>query len=189
MERSNLGGLRLAAGIDRITLVVGRLVSWLAFIMVLLGAGNAIFRYLGRFVGRSLSSNAWLELQWYLFSLIFLLGAAYALQQDSHVRVDVLFARLSDRGRTWINIIGSLVLLFPFCAFMLWSSWPVVRNSWTIREVSPDPGGLPRYPLKAVILLCFVLLALQGMSELIKEIDRLRRHAAGTYTDHHVEGL
>jgi TRAP-type mannitol/chloroaromatic compound transport system permease small subunit len=189
MERSNGGWLRLAAGIDRITMWVGRVVSWLAFVMVLLGAGNAIFRYLGRFVGRSLSSNAWLELQWYLFSLIFLLGAAYGLQQDSHVRVDVLFARVSDRARTLINIAGSLLLLFPFCIFMLWSAWPVVRNSWTIHEVSPDPGGLPRYPLKAVILICFALLALQGISELIKDIDKLRRHAAGTYADHHVEGL
>jgi TRAP-type mannitol/chloroaromatic compound transport system permease small subunit len=189
MEQSNRGWLRLAAGIDRITVAVGRLVSWMAFLMVVLGAGNAVLRYLGRFAGRSLSSNSWLELQWYLFSLIFLLGAAYALQQDSHVRVDVLFARLSARARTWINIVGTLLLLFPFCAFMLWSSLPVVRNSWRIREVSPDPGGLPRYPLKAVILLCFGLLALQGISELIKEIDRLRRHAARGYAEHHVEGL
>jgi len=189
MEQGKRGWLRLAAGIDRITLAVGRLVSWLAFFMVLLGAGNAVLRYSGRFVGRSLSSNSWLELQWYLFSLIFLLGSAYALQQDSHVRVDVLFARLSDRARGWINIIGTLLLMFPFCGFMLWSAFPVVRNSWRIHEMSPDPGGLPRYPLKAVILLCFALLALQGVSELIKEIDRLRRHATAGYAEHHVEGL
>jgi TRAP-type mannitol/chloroaromatic compound transport system permease small subunit len=189
MEQGNAGWLRLAGAIDRMTRVVGRIVSWLTFFMILLGAGNAVLRYMGRFVGRSLSSNAFLETQWYLFSLIFLLGAPWALQQDAHVRVDVLFARVSDRARAWINIIGSVVLLLPFCAFALFTSWPVVRNSWRIHETSPDPGGLPRYPLKAVVLLCFALLALQGISELIKEIHKLRAHKDAPYTDHHVEGI
>jgi TRAP-type mannitol/chloroaromatic compound transport system permease small subunit len=157
--------------------------------MVLLGAFNAVARYLGRFVGRSLSSNAYLEAQWYLFSLIFLLGAAYALQRDAHVRVDVLFARCSARVRSWINILGTILLLVPFCIFVIWSSLPAVRNSWRIREVSPDPGGLPRYPLKALILVCFGLLLLQAVSELIKEIAKLRSHEAAAYADHHVEGV
>jgi len=189
MERKNRGWLRLAAVIDRVTRLVGNVVAWLVVVMVVLGAGNAGLRYLGRFVGRSLSSNAFLEAQWYLFSLIFLLGAAYALQQDAHVRVDVLFARYSERVRSWINILGALLLLLPFCAFALWTSWPVVRNSWAIGEVSPDPGGLPRYPLKAVVLVSFALLALQGISELIKEIHRLRGHTVVTYEDHRAEGV
>jgi TRAP-type mannitol/chloroaromatic compound transport system permease small subunit len=189
MEHSTRGWLRLAVAIDRLTLLVGRIVSILALVMVLLGAGNAILRYLGRFVGRSLASNAFLEAQWYLFSVIFLLGAPWALQLDAHVRVDVLFAKLTDRARSWINIIGSLVLLLPFCAFAIWTAWPVVRNSWSIHEVSPDPGGLPRYPLKALVLVCFALLALQGISELIKEVHKLRSHAGDAYHDHHVEGV
>lgn len=189
MDERPSGWMRVAATIDRITAGTGRIVGWLAVVMVVLGAFNAIARYLGRFTGRNLSSNAYLEAQWYLFSLIFLLGAAYALQRDAHVRVDVLFARFSDTVRAWINILGTIFLLIPFCIFVLWSSWPAVRNSWSIREVSPDPGGLPRYPLKAVILLCFLLLLLQAVSELIKEIRKLRAHDRSGYEDHHVEGV
>lgn len=173
--------LRVAAVIDRLSERVGRAASWLTLLMVLIGAFNAIARYLGRFVGVQLSSNGWLELQWYLFSLIFLLAAAYALRTDSHVRVDVLFARISDRGRAWINVIGTAALLIPFCIFMLVVSWSTVRNSWAIREVSSDPGGLPRYPLKTFILVCFALLLLQAVAELIREIAALRR---GTPTEH-----
>ncbi len=180
--------LGLSASIDRFTVRTGKLVSWLAVIMVLIASYNAIVRYAGRFLGLNLSSNAYIEAQWYLFSLIFLLGAAYALQQDAHVRVDVLFGRLSPRARTWINVLGTVLLLVPFCIFLLWTSWPVVANSWRVREVSPDPGGLPRWPLKAVIPICFVLLLLQGVSELIKEIARLRGlHPMGE--EHHVEGV
>lgn len=173
--------LRVAGVIDRLSDRIGRVTSWLALIMVLVGAFNAIFRYLGRFLGVQLGSNSWLELQWYLFSLLFLLGAAYALRYDAHVRVDVLFARLSDRARAWINIAGTVLLLLPFTIFMLIVSWPTVRNSWGIREVSSDPGGLPRYPLKTFLLVCFALLFLQGISELIKEIHALR---TGTPAEH-----
>lgn len=142
--------------------------------MILIGAYNAIVRYLGRFIGYNLSSNLYLELQWYIFSVLFLLGASYALKEDAHVRVDVLYGRLSNRGRAWIDVIGGVLFLLPFSAFVLFVSWPSVRNSWQIREVSPDPGGLPRYPLKAVILACFVLLILQGLSQLIKDIETIR---------------
>ncbi|MCB1032365.1 MAG: TRAP transporter small permease subunit [Acidobacteria bacterium] len=142
--------------------------------MVLLGAFNALGRYLGRFLGTNLSSNAYIELQWYMFSLIFLLGAGLALKADSHVRVDVLFGRLGARARIWIDLLGTLFFLLPFCFFGLWVCWPSVANSWRVWEGSPDPGGLPRYPIKTVILLCFILLLLQGVSELIKGIARLR---------------
>ncbi len=120
---------------------------------------------------------------------MFLLGAAYALQRDAHVRVDVLFARFSARIRNWINILGTILLLVPFCVFVLWTTWPAVRNSWRVREMSPNPGGLPVYPIKAVILVCFVLLLLQAVSELIKDIHHLRAHDAPAYEDHHVEGV
>ena len=160
--------------VDRITGGLGRLISWLAFAMVVIGAYNAIARYLGRFIGVNLSSNMYLELQWYLFSLIFLLGAGFALKENSHVRVDVIYGRLGAKARARINVIGSVFMLIPFCCFVLWVSWPSIRNSWAVLESSPDPGGLPRYPLKAVIIVAFVLLVAQGISELIKDIGILR---------------
>lgn len=158
--------LRMAVSIiDRLNDRIGGAIKWLALIMVLVGAFNALARYADRFTGISLSSNAYLDLQWYLFSLIFLLGAAYGLNHDYHVRVDVLYARLGKRGKAWIDLLGSVLFLIPFSIVMLWVSWAPVRNSWTIREVSPDPGGLPRYPIKAVILVSFLLLFLQGLSQ------------------------
>ena len=160
--------------VDRFTGRLGRLISWLTLAMILIGAYNAIARYLGRFIGVNLSSNLYLELQWYLFSLIFLLGAGFALKQNAHVRVDVLYGRLRRRARARIDVIGSVLMLIPFCIFVLWVSWPSIRNSWLVREGSPDPGGLPRYPLKAVIIVAFVLLLVQGISELVKDLRVLR---------------
>jgi TRAP-type mannitol/chloroaromatic compound transport system permease small subunit len=177
--------LRVAAGIDRLNDITGRAASWLALAMVLLGAFNAVARYLGRYVGVQLSSNAYLELQWYFFSLLFLLGGAYALRHDAHVRVDVLFARVTDRTRSWINLLGTSILLLPFCLFMLIVSVPTVRNSWMIRETSSDPGGLARYPLKAMILVCFSLLVLQGIAELIREVAALRGHVPSEHDRPH----
>ncbi|NKB88288.1 MAG: TRAP transporter small permease subunit [Acidobacteria bacterium] len=142
--------------------------------MVLIGAYNAVARYLGRGIGINLSSNAYLEAQWYLFSLVFLLGAAYTFKHDNHVRVDVLYGRLSRRGKTIINLIGTALFLLPFSIFSIWVSWPSVRNSWAVLEGSPDPGGLPRYPIKTMIIVAFVLLALQGVAELIRGVQLLR---------------
>ncbi|MXX71742.1 MAG: TRAP transporter small permease subunit [Gemmatimonadetes bacterium] len=147
----------------------------MALVMVLIGAYNAIARYLGRFIGVNLSSNLYLELQWYLFSLIFLLGAGFALRENAHVRVDVLYGRLRAGARAAINVVGAVVMLLPFSIFVLWVSWPSIRNSWAVREASPDPGGLPRYPLKAVIIVAFVLLLAQGVSEFLKDVAVLRR--------------
>lgn len=176
--------LRLASGIDGVNRVIGRFVQWLTVIMVVVGAFNALGRYASRYTPVTLTSNALIDLQWQLFSLVFLLGAAYALNRDVHVRVDVLYSRLSQRGRAWIDIAGTVLFLLPFCVLMLWMSWPAVRNSWGIREGSPDPGGLPRYPIKGAILLAFVLLFLQGVSQLIKLANAIRtgepvRGAAG----------
>jgi TRAP-type mannitol/chloroaromatic compound transport system permease small subunit len=166
--------LRVAAAIDRVNGWIGAGASWLVLAMVLIGAGNALARYLGRFAERNLSSNVWLELQWYLFSVLFLLAASWALREDAHVRVDVLYGRLPARARAWIDLVGGALLLLPFCLFVLWVSWPSVRSSWLVREGSPDPGGLPRYPLKAMILVAFALLLLQGVAEVVKSIARLR---------------
>jgi TRAP-type mannitol/chloroaromatic compound transport system permease small subunit len=159
--------------VDRLNDWIGRAAAWLVLAMVLLGAFNAVARYAGRWAGFNLSSNAYLELQWYLFSLVFLLGAAHTLRRDAHVRVDVLYGRLAPRTQVWIDVVGTLVFLVPFCLFVLWLSWPMVRNSWQVLEVSSDPGGLPRYPIKSVILVAFVLLLLQGIAEIARRIGRL----------------
>ena len=175
--------LGLSALIDRVNSAIGRLVRWLALAMVLVGSANAIFRYLGRFTGVDLSSNGYLEAQWYLFSLVFLLAASYTLRSDSHVRVDVLYSRLSKKGKAWINLAGGVLFLVPFCVLMIWVSWSWVGNSWEVMEVSPDPGGLPRYPLKTVIPITFVLLIFQGFSEIIKSLATIRGTENGPTPD------
>jgi len=167
---------RFVRVVDGLTERVGRAVSWLVLAMVLIGAYNAVARYLGRGLGVNLSSNAYLEAQWYLFSLVFLLGAAYTFKHDNHVRVDVLYGRLSKRGQLWIDLIGTVVFLLPFSLFTLWVSWPSVRNSWTVLEGSADPGGLPRYPIKSMILVAFALLVLQGIAEVVRRVRILRSH-------------
>ncbi len=157
---------------------IGTVLRWLVLAMVLVGAYNALARYASRWIGVPLASTALYELQWYLFSVIFLLGAAYGLLKDAHVRVDVVFERLPDRWRAGVDLVGTLLFLLPFSAVMLLVAWPPVRNSWRIREVSPDPGGLARYPIKALILVSFGLLFLQGISRLVKAAGALRRGEA-----------
>jgi len=166
--------LRLAHGIDRFSERTGRLLYWLTLVMVVIGSFNAIARYLDRYTGLSLSSNTYIELQWYLFSLLFLLGGAYTLKHNAHVRVDVLYSRLSPKGKAWVDLGGTVLFLIPFCVLMLWVSWPMVANSWAVHEISPDPGGLPRYPIKTAIPLAFVLLMIQGVAMLIKQVAILR---------------
>ncbi len=170
---------RFVAWTDRFNSRLGVAVSWLTLAMVAVGAYNAVVRYLGRFTGWNLSSNAYLELQWYMFSLVFLLGASYALLTGAHVRVDVIFSRLPERWRRRIDLWGSLLFLVPFAVFGLVMSWPAVRNSWAVLEVSSDPGGLPRYPIKSVLLVAFTLLALQGFAEAARNWLRLRALKAG----------
>jgi len=170
--------LGLARRVDALNRRIGRLVAWLTFAMVLVGAFNAVARYFDRAAGGGLSSNAYVELQWYLFSLVFLLGAPYTLRSNAHVRVDVLYGRLPERGRAWIDLAGGVLFLIPFCVFALWIGWPSVRDSWQVREVSPDPGGLWRWPIKAVVMVAFALLLLQGLSETIKRAALLRGRTA-----------
>jgi TRAP-type mannitol/chloroaromatic compound transport system permease small subunit len=165
--------LALTGWFERVNDAVGRAAAWLTLLMVLLGAFNAIARYLGRFTGVSLSSNVFIEAQWYLFSAVFLLAAASTAQQDGHVRVDVVYGRLGPRARDTIDLLGTLLLMLPFCVFALVMSWPAVENSFHVLEQSPDPGGLPRYPIKALIPLCFALLIVQGLSQLVRLSARL----------------
>ncbi|MGF1490857.1 MAG: TRAP transporter small permease subunit [Microcoleaceae cyanobacterium] len=162
--------LRLSRWIDRWNEVLGRCVAWLALVMVAVGAWNVVGRYLGRSLGQNLSSNALIEAQWYLFDIIFLLGAAYTLKYNQHVRVDVIQSRLNPRKRAMLDLIGTLLFLIPFCAMVIFYSWQSVLNSWQVLETSPDPGGLPRYPIKTLIIVSFVLLIIQGISEAIKNL-------------------
>ena len=164
---------RIAQFIDELNEKLGRLVSWLAVVIVVVGSWNAMARYLGKSLGRNVHLNALQDLQWYLFSVMFLVGAAYTLKRDEHVRVDVLFSRFAPRTRLWINIVGTAAFLIPFSITVIWASWPLVRDAWVILETSPDPGGLARYPIKAAIPVGFFLLLLQGISELIKYIRAL----------------
>lgn len=177
--------LRVARRMDRFSERTGRLVYWLTLAMVIIGAYNAIVRYLDRYSGLGLSSNTYIEAQWYLFSLVFLLAAAYTLKHDAHVRVDVMYGRLSKRGKAWINVLGTVLFLIPFCVLMLWVSWPSVVNSWAVWEMSPDPGGLPRYPIKTMIPIAFLLLLIQATGYLIQQIAILRGvtlHGTGEVT-------
>ncbi len=164
-------GLQFARGIDALNEAVGRGVKWLVLVATLVSAVNASLRY-----GFDLSSNAWLELQWYLFALIFLLGAGYTLKHNGHVRIDIIYGRLSPRAQAWIDLFGSLLFLLPVAGLMAWFSWSMFIEAWSIQEVSADSGGLLRWPIKLAIPLGFGLLFLQGLAEIIKRIGMLSGH-------------
>jgi len=161
--------LRVAGLIDALTERVGRAASWLILLAALISAGNATARY-----AFNASSNAWLEIQWYLFAAVFLLCAGYALKHNQHVRVDVLSSRLSRRAQTWIEIFGTLFFLLPMAGLILWLSWPVFVDSWRSGEVSTNANGLVLWPARALVPAGFALLVLQGLAELIKRIGFLR---------------
>ncbi|MEX2466211.1 MAG: TRAP transporter small permease subunit [Gemmatimonadota bacterium] len=165
---------KLSAAIDGLNDMIGVTIRWLTLIMVLIGATGAVLRYYSRGLGLSMNLTPFVELQWYAFSVIFLLGAAYGLNKDVHVRVDVMFSRYSDKTRAMIDLVGTALFLAPFCILMLYVSFPAVSSSWSVREMSPDPGGLPRYHIKALILVSFGLLLMQAVSHIIKQVDIMR---------------
>lgn len=160
--------LTLARGIDALNERVGRLVIWLVLAATLISAGNAMVRY-----GLNASSNAWLEIQWYLFGLIFLLGAGYTLKHNGHVRIDVLYGRFSPRGRAWVDLLGGLLFLLPMSGIIAWLGWEFFLVSFAISEASPDAGGLLRWPIKLAVPVGFALLWLQGLAEVIKRAGLL----------------
>lgn len=163
--------LGLSRTIDALTEAIGRITVWLVLLVALLSAGNAIMRY-----GFSYSSNAYLEAQWYMFSLIFLLGGAYALKHNAHVRIDLISGRFSKRTQAWIDVVGTVLFLLPMAVGVIYLSWPWAKSSLLGNEMSPDVGGLPRWPIKLALPLGFALLTLQGISELIKRIAYLTGH-------------
>ena len=160
--------LGLARVIDALNERVGRLAMWLVLVTTLISAANGLVRY-----GFGVSSNAWLEIQWYLFGALFLLAAGYTLKHNGHVRIDLIYGRLSPRGRAWVDLLGGVFFLLPFCGLIIWYAWPMFMVSWTGNEMSPDAGGLVRWPVKLLIPAGFSLLALQGVAEIIKRIGVL----------------
>ncbi|GAB4341417.1 MAG: TRAP transporter small permease subunit [Cyanophyceae cyanobacterium] len=177
--------LRLSRLIDRGIEQLGRLTYWLVLAMVAIGAWNAVGRHLGRAISVNLTTNTLVEAQWYLFDLVFLFGAAYALKHDEHVRVDVFYKGWPPRRKAIANLIGISLFLIPFCLLSIYFSWNWTFNSWKIFEMSSDPGGLPRYPIKTAVILSFILLIIQGISEAIKQVALLRGAIAQPQEDHH----
>jgi TRAP-type mannitol/chloroaromatic compound transport system permease small subunit len=157
--------LALARAIDWLNARIGRLATWCVLVSVLISAGNAIVRY-----GLNTSSNAWLEIQWYLFSAVFLLCASYTLLRNEHVRIDVVSGRFSRRTQIWIDVIGTIFFLLPIAAIIAWLAWPFFLDSFVRGERSGDAGGLIRWPVKLLLPIGFALLVLQGVSELIKRV-------------------
>lgn len=164
--------LRTASLIDVMNERIGRVACWLVLIACVISAGNALLRY-----GFNISSNAWLEIQWYLFGGIVMLGAASTLKTNQHVRVDVLYSHYSERTRLWIDLLGGLLFLLPMAVMIGWLSWPMFINAYTISETSGNAGGLLRWPVKLLVPLGFLLLVLQGVSEIIKRAAALAGHA------------
>lgn len=163
------GLLKMAGAIDALNARIGQALIWLVLVMVLVSTGNALSRYL-----LNLSSNAWLELQWYLFAAVFLGCAGYTLLNDEHIRIDVISSHLSRRAQVWIDIFGTLFFLLPVSILITWLSWPVFMNAWLGNEMSSNAGGLIRWPARLLIPVGFFLLSLQGVSELVKRIAFLR---------------
>ena len=164
--------LRMSRGVDAASDAIGEIASWLVLLACVISAGNAASRY-----AFSLSSNAWLETQWYLFAGIFLLGASKTLRLNGHVRVDLLFSAASPRGRLWIDVLGLIFFLLPTMAILAWMTWPFFLDSWTRGEMSSNAGGLLRWPVKILMPIGFGLLVLQGLSELVKRVAALRGQA------------
>ena len=161
--------LSLSRLIDRLSERIGHAFYWLVLAAVLISAANAVVRK-----AFNVSSNAYLEIQWYLFSAIFLFCAGYTLLRNDHVRIDVIASRLSKRAQTWIDIIGTVFFLFPMALLIMWLSWPLFVEAYVRHEISTNAGGLLIWPARLLVPAGFFLLILQGISELIKRIAFLR---------------
>jgi TRAP-type mannitol/chloroaromatic compound transport system permease small subunit len=163
--------LRFSAFIDKLNERLSYIADWTVLLSCVVSAGNAFSRYT-----IDVSSNAWLEIQWYMFAAMFMLGASYTLKRNEHVRVDVIYGHLSTRAQIWVDIIGGLLFLLPATIILGWLSWPMFYQSWLHNEMSANAGGLIRWPVKIFLPLGFFLLTLQGLSEIIKRIAMLTGH-------------
>jgi TRAP-type mannitol/chloroaromatic compound transport system permease small subunit len=174
---------KLSEGIDRINQWLGQAASIMSLLSCVVSAGNALLRY-----GFDISNNWPLELQWYLFSAAVMLGASYTLKRNEHVRVDLIYSHLSDRGRLWVDLFGLICFLMPACLLFSWLSWTTLfYPSWLVMEGSLNSGGLARYPIKFVVPFGFFMLSLQGISEIIKRIGALKGEITLPAEDLHYE--
>jgi TRAP-type mannitol/chloroaromatic compound transport system permease small subunit len=161
--------LRFSGAIDRLNERLGMLANVLVLLCCMISAANAMIRY-----AFDTSSNGWLEAQWYMFAVIVMFGASYTLKRNEHVRVEIFYLYLSERGQYWLDLIGALLFLIPVCVLLAVLSWPFFMQSFVVDETSPNAGGLLRWPIKLVLPVGFALIALQGISEVIKRIAALR---------------
>jgi len=161
--------LKLSSVIDRINEKIGLVTNFLVLLACVVSAGNAMSRY-----AFNLSSNAWLEVQWYMFALIVMYGAAYTLKRNEHVRVEIFYLMLSERAQLWLDLVCTALFLVPVCLLLAYLSWPFFMLSFDASEISGNAGGLVRWPIKFVLPSGFVLLALQGVSEIIKRAAALQ---------------
>jgi TRAP-type mannitol/chloroaromatic compound transport system permease small subunit len=174
--------IKLSQAIDKVTDFIGSSTTWLVIITVAVGFYNVLARYVGRFVGMKLSSNTLIELQWYLFSLLFFFGFAYILKHGANVRVDFLYANWNEKRRALVDFLGTVLFLIPFCILGIWvtidpvlQSWGLLPDgTWGTWEVSPDADGLPRAPIKTVIIVAFITLLAQAISQAIKYLAVLK---------------
>lgn len=163
--------LRLSAGVDALNRWFAVIASLCVLAACLVSASNAGLRY-----AFSLGSNAWLEMQWYLFAYLVMLGAAHVLKVNEHVRVDLVYGLLSVRGKLWVDLMGLLVFMMPATVYLLILSWPPALDAWNTGEISPNAGGLVRWPARFALPIGFALLALQGVAEIVKRVAMLTGH-------------
>ena len=163
--------LTLSRAIDALNHRLSWIADWLVFLSCMISAGNAFSRY-----AFSMSSNAWLEIQWYMFGALVMLGASYTLKRNEHVRVDIVYSNLGTRSQIIVDIFGAVLFLLPATLILAYLSWPVFYNSWAGNEMSSNAGGLIRWPIKIFLPIGFALLSLQGISELIKRVAMLTGH-------------
>lgn len=168
------GALAYQRFADRFSEWMGKASQYAVIVTVVVGFTNVVLRYTGQLAGVRLTNNGLIEAQWYLYSLIFLFGFGYILKHQVNVRVDFWFANQPRRRKAWIDIIGHTISLIPFCLIAIWVSVPQVRTSWALNEQSPDPSGLPRAPIKTMIIVAFVLLLVQAIAEMVKLVAVLR---------------
>src|SRR3954465_14021581 len=161
--------LMLSAGIDWLNEKIGYLCNWLVLAACIVSAANAMIRYAFGY-----SSNGWLELQWYMFAILVMFGASYTFKRNEHVRVEIFYLVLSERGQIWLDLIGTLLFLIPACLLLSYLSWPFFLQAYVVGENSSNAGGLLRWPIKFVVPSGFVMLALQGASEVIKRVAALQ---------------
>jgi TRAP-type mannitol/chloroaromatic compound transport system permease small subunit len=170
--------VNLSRLIDAMNDGLGRIANWFVLGACLISAANAMSRY-----AFDLSSNAYLEIQWYLFAAIVMLGASHTLRVNEHVRVDIIYTHLSERGKEWLDLIGTAVFLVPSMLVIAYYSWPFFMQSWEVQEISGNAGGLIRWPVKLLVPVGFTLVALQGVSEIIKRAASL--HGDVRYVTHY----